>query len=166
MGFKYFTDEDKVKKRKSHYTFHENKITGEFRAFNGLGEELTLSEVGEIIEGLTASYINIEEEEYQERTLEQIKYDVETSFVEFHEGPPIKKHFRKDLIRHYTVNCTNCLKKINTKTDESYWAAQNWHTNIYGEKFCSEWCVNKYINEVKANTIKEKSLRYKFKGGN
>lgn len=159
MKTRFFTDKDVIRQRKSYYTFHEDNE--ELRVFDGLNEELTLGEVKEIINGLTATYINIEEEQYRERTLAQIKYDVEANFVEFNAGPPIKKYFRKDIVRHYTIKCTNCLKKISTKTEEGYWAAQNWHIHIHGEKFCSEWCVNRYINEIKENTIKEKSLRYK-----
>lgn len=159
MGVKYFTNEDKDKHRKLYYTFY--KENEELRVFNGLNEELTLSEVKEIIDGLNDTYINIEEEQYRERTFEQIKYDVETSFAEFYEGPPIKKYFRKDIVRHYKIKCTNCLKEMSTKTEEGYWAAQSWHIHIQGEKFCSEWCVNKYINEIKENTIKERSLRYR-----
>lgn len=159
MSSKYFTDDDKAKQRKSYYTFYQENE--ELRVFDGLNDELTLSEVREIIDGLTSTYINIEEDHYRERTLAQIRYDVETSFVEFHEGPPLKKYFRKDIVRHYKIKCTNCLKEISTKTEEGYWTAQNWHIHIHGEKFCSEWCANKYINEIKENTIKEKSLRYK-----
>lgn len=159
MGSRYFTDEDKAKQRKSYYTFYQENE--ELRVFDGLNEELTLSEVRGIIDGLTTTYINVEKEQYRERTMAQIKYDVESSFEEFHAGPPIKKFFRKDIIRHYTIKCTNCLKKISTKTEEGYWAAQNWHIHIHGEKFCSEWCVNKYIDEIKENTIKGKFLRYK-----
>ena len=70
------------------------------------------------------------------------------------------KSFRKDLKRHYSIKCVNCLRKISTKTNEGYWIAQSYYNQIHGEKFCSEWCVNKYIDEIKQNTIKETKIRY------
>ncbi|OHR68699.1 hypothetical protein HMPREF3291_08600 [Bacillus sp. HMSC76G11] len=160
MGTKYFTENDVNNKRRSFYNFYKDKETGGLRAFNGLNEELTFSEIQEIIEGLTTSYLNISEKEYANRTLNQIKYDVDYSFSECNQGPPTKKYFRKDLKRHYSIKCVNCLKEISTKSNEGYWIAQSYHKRIYGEKFCSEWCLNKYIDEIKQTLIKEKKLRY------
>ncbi|MFJ5762734.1 hypothetical protein ACIQAA_27120 [Neobacillus sp. NPDC093182] len=160
MENRFFTDKDFSNIRRTFYNFYKDEVTGGLRGFNGLNEELTLKEVQEIIGGLTTTYLNISEKEYEERTFAQIKYDVEDSFKQFIEGPLIKKLFRKDLKRHYTIKCVNCLKEISTKTDKGYWIAQNWHNQIHGEKFCSEWCVNKYIDEIKQNTIKEQKARY------
>ncbi|MFC5732332.1 hypothetical protein [Cytobacillus gottheilii] len=162
MSKNYFTEKDLTIKRQAYYNFYRDEENGGLRAFNGLNEELTLKEVKEIIAGLTTSYIRISDKEYKERTLDQIKNDVDYSFSEFNQGPPLKKQFRKDLKRHYSIECVNCLKEISTKTDEGYWMAQNWHKQIHGEKFCSEWCVNKYIDEIKQNTIKEKKVRYEL----
>lgn len=160
MEIRYFTENDVPKMRRSFFNFYKDEVTGGLRGFNGLHEELTIKEVQEIIEGLTTSYLNISEKEYIDRTFNQIKYDVESDFEQFSEGPPKRKLFRKDLKRHYSIKCVNCLKKISTKTHEGYWLAQNWHNQIHGEKFCSEWCVNKFINEIKQNTIKEKKSQY------
>lgn len=93
-------------------------------------------------------------------TLDQIIYDVNHDFEIFEEGPHNKRPFRKDLIRHYTIKCANCLSEISTKEHEGYWAAQNHHVKIHGEKFCSEWCVNKFIDEQKQIAIKKKRTRY------
>jgi hypothetical protein len=160
MGAKYFTDKDWDKVRRSYYRFYKDEESGGLRGFNGLDEELTLSEVQEIIEGLTATYLNVDKNEYAIRTLDQINYDVNSDFEQFNDGAPQKKLFRKDLKRHYSFKCANCLEKISTKTHEGYWLAQNWHNQIHGEKFCSEWCVNKFIDEIKQSTIKERKLCY------
>lgn len=160
MTNRFFTEKDLTRRRKSFYTFYKDEETGGLRGFNGLDEELTPEEAQEIIKGLTTSYLNIIEKEYVDRTLDQIKYDVELAFEQCSEGPPKRKLFRKDLKRHYSIKCVNCLEKISTKTNEGYWIAQSYHNQIHGEKFCSEWCVNKYIDEIKQNTIKEKKIRY------
>lgn len=70
------------------------------------------------------------------------------------------KGFRKNLKRHYSIDYVNCLSKISTKTDEGYWIAESYHKQFHGEKFCSEWCVNKYIDEIKQNAIKKKMIHY------
>jgi hypothetical protein len=160
MGNRYFTDNDYHKIKKSFYRFYKDEDTGGLRAFNALDEELTFAEVKEIIDGLTTSYLNMNKKEYIDRTLAQIKYDVDFSLSECNEGPPLKKLFRKDLKRHYSIKCVNCLEKVSTKTHEGYWVAQSFHNQIYGEKFCSEWCVNKYIDEIKQSKIKEEKLKY------
>lgn len=162
MKNRYFTESDQYKIRKSFYNFYKDEEKGGLRAFNGLGEELTLKEVQEIIDGLTICYLHVDQKEYQKRTLAQVSYDVTSSFKEFSDGPPIKKLFRKDLKRHYSFECVNCLEKISTKNHEGYWIAQNFHNQIHGEKFCSEWCVNKYIDEIIQNTIREKQIKYRL----
>lgn len=160
--FKYNVDKDIIELRNSCFQVYHDEPTGGLRVFNRLNEELNLNEVKELIEGLSKAYMSISEEEYRKRTLNQIYYDVDLTFEECSIGEPIKKLFRTDLQRHYTINCTNCLNKIPTKTEEGYWVAQSYHKQIYGKKFCSEWCVDKYINEVKQKTVKEKIAKYGF----
>lgn len=123
MSDSFFTEADLDRKRNAFHNFYRDQATGGVRVFNGFNEELTLAEVEEIIRGLTASYLNISNEEYTDRTLDQIKYDVDYAFSECSQGPPVKKLFRKDLKRHYSIKCVNCLKEISTKTDEGYWIA-------------------------------------------
>lgn len=160
MADRYFTDKDISKMKKSYYRFYKDVKTGGLRGFNGLDEELTLEEVIELIEGLTKSYLDIGYEDYKVRMYEQIKLDVENDFNQFNEGPPIEKFFRRDIKKHYTVVCSNCLKKISTKKDQSYWFSQSTHEEISGKKFCSEWCANKYIDELRQMTIKELKVHY------
>ncbi|WP_034659438.1 hypothetical protein, partial [Robertmurraya massiliosenegalensis] len=146
--------------RNSLISFYHDDDTSGLRAFNGLNEELTLVEVKEMIDGLRKAYLNINEVEYKKRTLEQIKYDIDYLFEECEVGPNLFKNFRKDIKRNYVIECTNCLKKISTKTEKGYWVAQSYHKQIYGEKFCSEWCVVKYIDDIKQNIIKKKKILY------
>ncbi|MED0667739.1 hypothetical protein P4T04_15545 [Bacillus badius] len=160
MSIRYFTKKDLDRKRKNFYSFYKDEETGGLRGFNGLDEELTVQEVREIIDGLTMSYLNISESDYEKRTLNTIKDDVDYQFYEYFDTPPERKHFRKDLKRHYSITCENCLEKISSKSPEGYWTVQNFHKAIHGRKFCSEWCTNKYIEEIKQSTIKEKKKRY------
>ncbi|MEK3855735.1 hypothetical protein [Cytobacillus sp. FSL H8-0458] len=157
---RYFTEKDIDKQRRAFYNFFKDNESGGIQVFNGLHEELTLEEVQELIDGLTIAYKKISEEEYKERTLDQVIYDVNHDFEIFEEGPHINRPFRKDLKRNYTIKCANCLSEISTKEHEGYWVAQNHHVKIHGEKFCSEWCVNKFIDEQKQIAIKKKRTRY------
>jgi hypothetical protein len=157
---KFFTEEDIDRTRRAFYRFYHDNETSGLRIFNGLDEELTLVEVKEIIDGLKKAYLNINEVEYKKRTLEQIEYDIDFLFKESEFGPNISENFRKNIKRQYVIECTNCLKKISSKTEKGYWIAQNYHKQIYRKKFCSEWCVLKYINEVKQSSIKAKKIRY------
>jgi hypothetical protein len=157
---RYFTDKSKEKQRKSFYNFIKDEESGGVQVFDGLHEELTIEEVQHLIEGLTIAYKKISTEKYKERTLNQIIYDVNHDFEIFEEGPHIKRLFRQDLKRDYTIRCANCLSEISTKEHKGYWLAQNHHVKIHGEKFCSEWCVNKYIDEHKQITIKKRRTRY------
>lgn len=160
MSDRYFAEMDRFRERKDFYRFYKDFVTGGLRGFNGLNEELTIKEVGELIRGLATSYLDLSNDEYKERTLNQIKYDVDHSISECEQGPPIVKPFRIDLKRHYSIKCVNCLKKVSTKTYDGYWIAQSFHKELHGEKFCSEWCVTKYIDEVKCAAIKKKKVHY------
>ena len=144
------------------YSFSRDEENNEVRVYNGYNEELTLSEVRELIEGLHNTYININREVLLERTLTDLEDTINQNFSTFSYGPAIHKEFKKDLKKHYKIECPNCLEKISTKDSAGYWMAQNCNNKIYGKKFCSELCVNQYTDEVKQNLIDEKKSRYTF----
>jgi len=156
---RYFTDDDTPQTRVASHQFYKNEKTGEIRIFDDKGKEVPLEEIKELIEGLKLSYLDISEEEYVERTLAQIKYDLDNFFDEYVGDPPEKKFFRKDLKRNWSFKCENCLEKVSSKTCKEYWSSSNWHINgLYGKSFCSEWCANKYREEVKRDILKKRKL--------
>lgn len=87
MENKFFTEKDIKRKRKVFFRFYKYEDTGGLRGFNSFHEEPTLQEVEEIIAGLTSSYLNISKDQYKDRTLSQIKYDVNIPLMN-----PMKAH--------------------------------------------------------------------------
>ena len=160
MTSKPFSNQTYLDRYQRFYTFSKDEQNEEVRVFNGYNDELSLKEVKELIEGLNNTYINIDKEVLLERTLATLKEKIDQNFNTYSFGLPLYKEFKKDLKRHYKLECPNCLGKFSSKESNGFWVAQNCHIKIHGKKFCSADCIDIYINKVYITTFEEKKSKY------
>lgn len=147
-----------VVKRITSYQFVENPKTGGVRMYDNDGVEPNPDEIIELIELLSKEYLPLTAEEKKQKMIGSFEDEFESMFAW---GKPYqKKEFRKNMKRDWSFKCVNCEEKVSSKTHEDYYYAFHCVDGWYGSRFCSEWCADKYLSELKGQYVKEKKVEY------